>query len=78
MIDVCDDCEYTVSMANLIETLAKLDSFTIQLWINNIEIPLKFTQDDDFLFLQESIRIENDLGVAYVLYDMITHMEVIK
>ena len=81
MITLKDDCEYTITVADLIETLAKLDEFLVKFWIQSNELPLPFDDGDDFQFLQESIKItKNDAPydeINYVLYDMISHIQVI-
>ena len=52
MIDVCDDCEYSIVIADLIESLAKLDMFTLNVWTNMRDLPFVFENHCDFLFLQ--------------------------
>lgn len=76
MISKCDDCEYTVTIADLMVTLSELEYFYVQFWINNVEIPITVFDDADIKFLQESIRVDDGSKIQYILYDMITHMEV--
>lgn len=76
MISKCDNCEYTITVADLMTTLSQLDAFIIYIWIGSGEKPLIFSDADDFKFLQESIKIRTGNGYQYVLYDMITHLEV--
>lgn len=76
MISKCDDCEYTFTIADLMVTLSELEHFFVQFWINNVEIPVTVFDDADIKFLQESIRVDDGSKIQYILYDMITHIEV--
>ena len=76
MIKKNDDCEYTITIADLMVTLSELDEFIVWIWIGSVEKPLKFTDSDEFTFLQESIKVKKDNHIEYVLYDMITHIQV--
>lgn len=75
MIAKCEDCEYTVSIADLMVTLSKLDKFRLLIWIGS-ELPFVYTQDDDFKFLQESLKIVTDSAIEYIFYDIITGLRV--
>lgn len=76
MISKCDDCEYTVTIADLMVTLSELEHFYVQFWINSVEIPVTVYSNTDIKFLQESIRVDDGSKIQYILYDMITHIEV--
>ena len=76
MISKCDDCEYTFTIADLMVTLSELEHFFVQFWINSVEIPVTVFDDADIKFLQESIRVDDGSKIQYILYDMITHIEV--
>ena len=76
MISVDDDSEYTITIADLIKTLSKLDEFILLIWTSS-DLPFKFTDKDDFLFLQESVKIVTDCKVEYIFYDIITGLKVI-
>lgn len=76
MISKCDDCEYTVTIADLMVTLSELEHFWVQFWINTVEIPITVYSNADIKFLQESIRVDDGDKIQYILYDMITHIEV--
>ena len=71
MIAKCDDCEYTVSIADLMSTLSFLDKFTLKIWISGSELPFEYTEADDFKFLQESLKIMTDTAIEYIFYDII-------
>ena len=71
MIAKCEDCEYTVSIADLMSTLSFLDKFTLKIWISGSELPFEYTEADDFKFLQESLKIMTDTAIEYIFYDII-------
>lgn len=71
MIAKCDDCEYTVSIADLMSTLSFLDEFELKIWISGSELPLEYDESDDFKFLQESLKIVTDTAIEYIFYDII-------
>ena len=78
MISVCDDCEYTTMIADLIETLASMDKFLLKIWIGNSELPYLFNHNHDIRFLQEGVRIQNENVVEYIFYDIINDLRVIN
>ena len=82
MIEVCDDCEYTVLIADLIATLMTKDkhdeSFILKIWITGSELPFEFDSSNHFDFLQEGIRIETKERIVYLFYDILTQVEVLK
>ena len=76
MISKCEDCDYTITIADLMVMLSELDEFILKIWISGSEIPFKYSQDDDFKFLQESLKIVSDGFVDYIYYDTITMVRV--
>ena len=72
MIAKCEDCEYTISIADLMITLSELDKFTLKIWITGTELALEYTDEDDFKFLQESLKVVTDSAIEYIYYDIIT------
>ena len=76
MIEVGEG-EFTYTVSDLIQTLAKLDQFKLKLWVNNVELPFTFSHECDFTFLQESVKVVKDNHIEYVLYDFITHVKVV-
>ena len=82
MIELCDDCDYSVIVADFIATLMTLDKddkrFCVRIWISNTELPFKFDSDCHFDFLQEGIRVEENNTINYIFYDLITCIEVKK
>lgn len=82
MIELCEDCEYTVLIADLIATLGTYDKhnkpFTLKIWVSSVELPFEFDSSSHFDFLQEGLRVETKERIIYLFYDIITEMEVIK
>lgn len=82
MIELCDDCDYTILIADLIATLITFEkdkeSFELKIWYSNTEIPFSFDSDSLFSFLQEGLRVEYNSKITYLFYDLITSIEVIK
>ena len=82
MIELCDDCDYTILVADLIATLMTMDKdnqvFTLKIWITGSELPFEFESYNHFDFLQEGIRVESNERIVYLFYDIISQIEVIK
>lgn len=82
MIELCDDCEYTILIADLIATLGVMDkdnqSFILKIWLTGSELPFEFDSGNHFNFLQEGLRVEDEDKVTYLFYDVIHQIEVIK
>ena len=82
MIEVCDDCEYTVLIADLIATLMTYDKdnkpFTLKIWVTGSELPFEFDYSSHFDFLQEGLRVETNERIVYLFYDILSEVEVLK
>lgn len=82
MIEVCDDCDYTVLIADLIATLMTYDKdkkpFILKIWINGTELPFEFDCSSHFDFLQEGLRVETNERIVYLFYDILSEVEVLK
>ena len=82
MIELCDDCDYTILIADLIATLMTYDKdkkpFTLKIWINGTELPFEFDCSSHFNFLQEGLRVETNERIVYLFYDILSEVEVIK
>ena len=76
MIGVENESEFTVTIADVIKTLDKLDDFIVRVWISSNELPIEFSNDDDVLFMQESVKIVTNQTVKYIFYDIITGLEI--
>lgn len=75
MIDTCNDCEYTILVADLIATLMTKEKnnefFLLKIWYTAHELPFIFNSNSAFEFLQEGIRIDTLDGIFYLWYDAI-------
>lgn len=70
MIKVAEDNEFTVLIADLIETMARLDKFTLELWIGS-ELPITVNESCDYYFMQEGVRISAGRKILWIFYDLI-------
>ena len=77
MISIDDNAEYTLFVANLIETLSHTDVFVLKVWINGSELPFEFNQDCSFYFTQEGFRVDTGMWIDYIFYDNIMSLRVI-
>ena len=79
MIEVKKDSEFTVLVADLIEFLSGCEEFVLKVWLST-ELPLILTDEYDFLFMQEGLKITTSDGkkTRYIWYDEIKMFEVIK
>ena len=94
MIELCDECEYTILIADLIATLMTFEKdeeyFKLKIWYNNTGIPFSCDSNCLLSFLQEGLRVEYDFSflqeelkeydskITYLFYDLITSIEVMK
>jgi hypothetical protein len=71
MISIADDNEFTVLIADFIETIARLHKFSLELWIGS-ELPITVNESCDYHFMQEGVRISAGKQVLWIFYDTIT------
>lgn len=76
MIDKCDDCEYSVLIAELMTYLSGLDDFIMKIWANS-EIPFTLHGMWDYYFLQEGLKVDTGKKMIYIPYDVINGIYVI-
>lgn len=80
MIELCDDCEFTILFADLIGTLSALEkadeSFALCIWVSNRDLPFRFESDLHFEFLQEGLRIDDGKFITYLFYDIMEQIMV--
>ena len=77
MISVADDNEFSVIIANFIETIAKIERFDLLVWLNGSELPFEFDQTCNFHFMQEGFRVSNGSRIDYIFYDNIASLRVV-
>ena len=76
MISLEDDSEFTLSIADMIKTLNKLNAYEVKIWIIGSELPICFNEKDDVVFIQESIKIIGE-EIQYIFYDNIVHIKIV-
>ena len=77
MISLCENCDFSILVADMIEKMSSMDLFVVKIWLNNAELPFIFDSDHDFYFMQEGIRISTKKNVMYIFYDVITFVKII-
>lgn len=82
MIELCDECDYSITIADFIATLMTYEKhntpFSVKIWSSSSELPFEFDSDAHFTFLQEGLRVETKEKVSYIFYDVMVTMDVIK
>ena len=83
MIEVHQESDFTITIADLISTMDTLDNtgdklFTLNIWTHGRDLPFVFENHCHFEFLQESIRIDDNRAVMYIFYDEIEYIKVEK
>ena len=72
-ITVAEDNEFSIIIADFIETLANTEKFVLKIWINS-EIPYEFDETCDFYFMQEGFRVLSMKRIDWFFYDNIVSM----
>lgn len=77
MISLCEECEFSVVVADLIESMSSITNFKILIWVNGSEIPFTYHSSEcDFHFLQEGVRVTHGKKVDYLFYDTMVTVRV--
>ena len=76
-INIDDNAEFTLLIADLIETLAQTTKFQLKIWISTSELPLEYTECDCFYFTQEGFRVDTGCMIDYIFYDNIVSVKII-
>ena len=77
MISVDEQSEFTVLVADFIETLAKTDKFLLLVWISGSELPFELDNTCKFYFMQEGFRVIRENVIDYIFYDNIASVRII-
>lgn len=81
MIKKCDDCEYSIVIADLMVTLDQMEKYTLKIWTTGKELAFEYTEEHTLTFLQEAIKTERiskySHTIGYVLYDTIDSILII-
>ena len=70
-VTVHQDSEFSILVADFIETVASTTKFLLLIWINGSELPFEFDQDCIFYFMQEGFRVSKNKTIDYIFYDNI-------
>ncbi len=76
MICVDENAEFTLLIADLIETLSKTSHFIFKVWITSSELPLEYDEESCFYFTQEGFRVDNGSVIDYIFYDNIMSFKI--
>lgn len=77
MISIDDNSEYTLFIADFIETLSMTGKFTLKVWINGSELPFEFSDECSFYFTQEGFRVDTGELIDYIFYDNIMSLRIV-
>ena len=76
MISLCDDCEYTILIADLIETIGNTSKYLLKIWLRGTELSFNYSNEWNFHFMQEGVRIMNGEQIDWIFYDEIAFVRV--
>lgn len=86
MIEIENDCEFITMIADLIKLIGSKKQFALKIWLNGCESPFEYSDEDDFLFLNEGMRIHRNVKYkamsggfknwSYIFYDNIVNVQV--
>lgn len=76
MIGVHKECDFSIIIADFIETLDGTDKFTLKIWLNTSELPYEYSEKSNFYFMQEGVRIMDNQKIDYIFYDVIVSMRI--
>lgn len=77
MVSIDENAEYTLFIADFIETLSHTENFLLKIWISNVELPFEFNQDCSFYFTQEGFRVDDGKMIDFIFYDNIASLRII-
>ena len=76
-ITLCDDCEFSILIADLIKTISNTEKYLLKIWLRGTELPFKYSYERDYHFMQEGVRIMDDRHIDWIFYDEIAFVRVI-
>ena len=76
-VTVHEDSEFSILVADFIETIASTTKFLLLVWINGSELPFEFNQNCTFHFMQEGFRVSNGNTIDYIFYDNIATVRLV-
>ena len=76
MISVCDDCEFSILVADLIKTLNDTQKYILKIWLRGTELAFTYTNEWNYHFMQEGVRIMDNEQIDWIFYDEIAFVRV--
>ena len=75
-ITLCDDCEFSILVADLIKTINDTSKFLLKIWLRGTELSFNYSDEWDYHFMQEGVRIMNNEQIDWIFYDEIAFVRV--
>ena len=75
-ITLCDDCEFSILVADLIKTINDTSKFLLKIWLRGTELSFDYSDEWNYHFMQEGVRIMNNEQIDWIFYDEIAFVRV--
>ena len=75
-ITLCEDCEFSILVADLIKTINDTSKFLLKIWLRGTELSFNYSDEWDYHFMQEGVRIMNNEQIDWIFYDEIAFVRV--
>ena len=75
-ITLCDDCEFSILVADLIKTINDISKFLLKIWLRGTELSFDYSDEWNYHFMQEGVRIMNNEQIDWIFYDEIAFVRV--
>ena len=75
-ITLCDDCEFSILVADLIKTINDTSKFLLKIWLRGTELSFNYSDEWNYHFMQEGVRIMNNEQIDWIFYDEIAFVRV--
>ena len=75
-ITLCDDCEFSILVADLIKTINDTPKFLLKIWLRGTELAFNYSDEWNYHFMQEGVRIMNNEQIDWIFYDEIAFVRV--
>ena len=76
MISIEDDNEYSVLIADLIKTIGNTSKYILKIWLRGTDLSFNYSDEWDYHFMQEGVRIMNHEQIDWIFYDEIAFVRV--
>ena len=75
-ITLCDVCEFSILVADLIKTINDTSKFLLKIWLRGTELSFDYSDEWNYHFMQEGVRIMNNEQIDWISYDEIAFVRV--